>query len=81
MSTAFMRQARPWLVTIGLIVLWEASCRLFSVPTFVLPTPSQILDASIQFSEPLFVHGLQTLLTTVAGFGIAIVVGILLGEA
>jgi NitT/TauT family transport system permease protein len=47
----------------------------------VLPAPSQILDASIQFREPLLMNGLQTLLTTVAGFAIAIVVGVLLGVA
>jgi NitT/TauT family transport system permease protein len=63
------------------VLIWELSCRLFSVPAFVLPAPSQILDASIQFREPLLMNGLQTLLTTVAGFAIAIVVGVLLGVA
>lgn len=81
MNAAIMRRARPWLATIGLVLFWELSCRLFSVPTFVLPAPSQILDVSIQFREPLFINGLQTLLTTIAGFAIAIVVGILLGVA
>jgi NitT/TauT family transport system permease protein len=81
MNQAVMKQARPWLVTLGLVVVWELSCRLFSVPTFVLPAPSQILDASIQFREPLLMNGLQTLITTVAGFAIAIVVGVLLGVA
>ena len=32
MNKAIMKQARPWLVTLGLVLIWELSCRLFSVP-------------------------------------------------
>jgi NitT/TauT family transport system permease protein len=81
MKKAPMRQARPWLMTIALFVVWELACRLFSVPTFILPAPSEIFKAAVQFREPLMLHGLQTLFTTIAGFAIAIVVGVLLGVA
>lgn len=76
-----MKQARPWLLTIALFVVWELACRLFAVPTFILPAPSEIFQAAVQFRDPLMLHGLQTLLTTIAGFAIAIVVGVLLGVA
>jgi NitT/TauT family transport system permease protein len=76
-----MRQARPWLMTIALFVVWELACRLFSIPTFILPAPSEIFKAAVQFHEQLLFHGLQTLLTTIAGFIIAIIVGVLLGVA
>jgi NitT/TauT family transport system permease protein len=81
MRPTLMRQARPWLLTIALFVLWELACRLFSIPSFILPAPSEIFRAAIEFREPLMLHGLQTLLTTIAGFAIAIVVGVLLGVA
>jgi len=81
MSAAMMKQARPWLLTIALFMVWELACRLFAVPTFILPAPSEILQAAIQFRDPLILHGLQTLLTTIAGFAIAIVIGVLLGVA
>jgi NitT/TauT family transport system permease protein len=75
------KHARPWLVAFALLVVWELCCRFFSVPTFVLPAPSQIVEAGIQFKQPLLIHGLQTLYTTIAGFAVAIVVGVLLGAA
>jgi len=81
MNEIMMKQARPWLLTIALFLLWELACRLFSVPAFVLPAPSEIVEACIRFWEPLLVNGLQTLYTTVVGFAVAIVVGVLLGVA
>jgi NitT/TauT family transport system permease protein len=81
MRQTMMKRARPWLLTIALFVAWELGCRLSHVPSFVLPAPSEIFKAAIQFREPLLMHGLQTLLTTMAGFAVAIVVGILLGVA
>jgi NitT/TauT family transport system permease protein len=81
MNKTMMKQARPWLLTIALLLVWELSCRLFSVPTFVLPAPTQIFEAGIQFREPLLLNSLQTLFTTIAGFAVAIVVGVMLGVA
>ncbi len=81
MNQAVIKQARPWLLTIALFAVWESACWLFAVPSFILPAPSEIFQASIQFRDPLLFHGLQTLLTTIAGFAIAIVVGVLLGVA
>jgi NitT/TauT family transport system permease protein len=76
-----MKRARPWLLTIALFAVWELACRLLAVPSFILPAPSEIFQAAIQYREPLLFHGLQTLLTTIAGFALAIVVGVLLGVA
>jgi NitT/TauT family transport system permease protein len=40
--------AMPWLVIVGLLVLWQAVVKLFGVASFVLPAPSAILDAFLQ---------------------------------
>lgn len=69
----------PWLFTIALFGLWELICRLFSVPQIILPAPSAIFAATYTYSGPLLRNGFVTLWTTVAGFGLAVGVGLLLG--
>jgi NitT/TauT family transport system permease protein len=81
MRTKLLRLARPWLLAAGLIVLWEAACYVLSVPVFVLPRPSQVVLAMLEFRQPLLSNSVQTLMTTVAGFIIAVVIGVLLGVA
>jgi len=69
----------PWLFTIGLFVLWEAACRIFRIDQFILPAPSAIFAAMLQYWWPLSRHSFVTLWTTMAGFAIAVVFGIVLG--
>jgi len=45
----------------------------------VLPPPSEVLRTTWDFREPLFMHSMQTLFTTLVGLMIAIVIGVLLG--
>src|SRR5690554_5556025 len=71
----------PWLVTVGMFVVWEAVCRIFGVPQYILPAPSVIWAAMVQFRGGLWLHSIQTLWTTLAGFGMAIVFGLMLGLA
>jgi NitT/TauT family transport system permease protein len=71
----------PWLVTIGILILWEITCRAFQVPKFVLPLPSEIFLSMVKWWSPLMTNAAQTLMTTLVGFSIAIVVGLLLGVA
>jgi NitT/TauT family transport system permease protein len=73
--------AAPWLFTIGFFLLWEAGCRAFKVSSFVLPPPSMIFAAMAQFAGPLTYHSFHTLWMTLAGFGLAILSGLLLGIA
>ena len=40
--------ASPWLTTIGFFVLWELVCRLFKIPPFILPSPSQAVAALVE---------------------------------
>ena len=78
---AAVRRIRPWAVALALILLWEVCCRAFSIPEFILPRPSRVWDVAVQFHSQLEVHALQTLITTLAGFLLAVIVGILLGIA
>lgn len=69
----------PLLFTLVLLVLWEIACRVFSLPATVLPTPIAIAKAMVQYWPAIWQNGLQTLMTTLLGFGLAIVFGLALG--
>lgn len=71
----------PWLVAIGVLVLWEIVCRAFNIPQFVLPPPSSVAASMVKWWSPLMMNAGQTLMTTLAGFAIAVVVGLVLGVA
>ncbi len=76
-----LEAALPWLVTLGLLALWEGGCRLLAVPEFILPAPSAVAASIVTWWRPLLEDGLQTLFTTAVGFGLAIGAGLLLGVA
>jgi NitT/TauT family transport system permease protein len=77
-ENTFVRLA-PWLFGIGFFVLWEAAVWLFAIPTFFLPPPSVIAGAFVQFWPAIWTDSLQTLFTTMSGFGLAVGFGLALG--
>jgi NitT/TauT family transport system permease protein len=81
MRSHYLHVAGPWVVTLGLLVVWELTCLIFKVPTFVLPRPSVIGEALIQYRDQIWHHSLQTLFTTLVGFVAAVAAGLLIGLA
>lgn len=77
--TAIIIKLSPWLFTIVLLVVWEASCRIFKIPTFFLPPPTAIAQAFVDYSGPLARNSWITLETTLIGFALAVGFGMLLG--
>src|SRR5262245_20489894 len=71
----------PWVVTFGLFLIWEVGCRLFDVPPFVLPRPTLIFRTMYEFHQQLVDHSLHTLFTTIIGFALAVIGGLLIGLA
>ena len=71
--------AAPWLYAIAMFAIWEACCWLFAIPPFILPAPSKIAAATVQFWTAIWTNSLQTLFTTLVGFALAIVGGLALG--
>jgi NitT/TauT family transport system permease protein len=69
----------PWLYTIGLFVVWEVLVRVSGLPHTILPAPTRIFEAIIQYWGPIYRNSVQTLFTTVLGFGIAVVAGLAIG--
>jgi len=72
-------RAAPWLYTVAMFVIWEAAVRLFHIPAFLLPPPSAVAGAIVEFWGPISRHSLYTLSTTMIGFGMAVGFGLLLG--
>jgi NitT/TauT family transport system permease protein len=81
MQSEFAERAVPWVASLGLLLIWEIGCTLFNVPEFVLPKPTVVLAALVQWAGPIWFHASHTLLTTVLGFAISVGAGVLIGIA
>jgi NitT/TauT family transport system permease protein len=79
MSKPLVENLAPWLATLLLLVLWQLGVMVFQIESFVLPTPLEAIYEIYVNRYALTVHGLATLGTTLAGFAIAVVFGLLLG--
>ena len=62
-----------------LLMLWQLVCVAFSIPEFIFPTPVAIGQAIAEFSGPIAEAAWKTFWVTMVGFGISIVVGVMLG--
>ena len=71
----------PTVFTVALFLFWEVICRVFSVPMTILPAPSVIFGALVEFRTPIIENSWVTLWTTLVGFAMATVFGLLLGIA
>jgi NitT/TauT family transport system permease protein len=71
--------AAPWLLTVAIVVVWEAICRIFNVSSFIFPAPTEIAQALVTFAGPIAGHAWKTFWTTLAGFSIGVAVGLALG--
>jgi len=79
MNAQLRRQLGSYALIIGFFLLWEVLCTAFKVSDLVVPRPSQVLVTLWQYKAALLPHTLQTLYTTLAGFGLGILIGIALG--
>mgnify|MGYP003148597016 FL=1 len=68
---------RAGLVTVGLLLVWEAAVRLFALPPFILPSPVRVAGAFQERGVYLLENTLVTLSEILLGF----VLGSLLGAA
>ena len=69
----------PWLLLVAVIVLWQILCSAFNVSEFIFPSPWRIWTQFWEFKTVIAGHAWRTFWVTMAGFGLAIVVGVLLG--
>jgi NitT/TauT family transport system permease protein len=65
------RHLAPVALIAILLGVWEAACRLLSVPVFLLPAPSEIAVAAVQNAPMLIDAALNTLSMAVLAFAVA----------
>lgn len=67
----------PLLTFVAVLAIWEAFCRVFSVPSFILPMPSAIIVAGSDLAAAQWrIHFLSTLQVVLAGYALAIAVSL-----
>jgi NitT/TauT family transport system permease protein len=74
-----LKKLLPWTITLGFFVVWEVLCVALKIDSFVLPAPTEVAVSLTKFTGPIMVNALQTLISTLVGFGIAVVFGLVLG--
>jgi len=71
----------PTALIVGLLVVWEAAVRLLDTPKWLLPAPSQIIQAGWETQSLLVVHARQSLVETLLGLVLALAAGLVLAFA
>jgi NitT/TauT family transport system permease protein len=69
----------PWALLVISIVIWQIICSVFNVSEFIFPSPLRIWNQLIEYRTTIAAHAWRTYWVTMAGFGLAVVVGVLLG--
>jgi len=64
------------IALVALLFVWELAVDLGRIPVFVLPAPSNIWASIVKNWSALLAHSWVTLLETLAGFGLSVVIGI-----
>jgi NitT/TauT family transport system permease protein len=75
-SSALSRTVKLTLTMIALVLLWEVLCYVLKVPSFLIPSPSQVAVRFYEKRDLYFTHTWVTLYETTAGFLLAVVFGI-----
>lgn len=79
--SSIQRMAYPLIGILGILLLWQGVCVVWTVPVAVLPTPMQVAASVAQHWDTLALEGWVTLKTTLYGFALALLVGIPLAVA
>ena len=74
----FQRYASSMLL-LAILLLWQLICSALQVSEFIFPSPWAIAQALADYHQVILGHAWRTFWVTLAGFGIAIIVGVLLG--
>jgi len=77
---SWMERLAPWLFTVVFFIAWEVLALIIGKP-YILPTVQAVFAAFGQFQTAIVKNSIQTMITTMAGFGLAVVFGLALGIA
>ena len=74
-------QLMPYVLTLILLLTWEAINRLTHISSVILPPPSEIFGTMMREHAVIAEHALHTFVTSMIGFGLGVVTGVLIGFA
>jgi NitT/TauT family transport system permease protein len=67
----------PALFSVGVLVLWEAACRVFKIPPYLLPSPSAIVAAGLAYHVHSWLANIwATLRVSLLGLALAVAVAV-----
>jgi NitT/TauT family transport system permease protein len=79
MTKSLSLRLAPVVFTVGFFVVWELACRALNVSNFILPAPSAVFAAMVQYQVPLARNAMHTLWMTMLGFVLSIIFGLMIG--
>lgn len=71
----------PWMVSALLLLCWQVITENTTLSHAIFPSPGEVVVAFQRYSGPLAEHAAHTVLTSLIGFGLALVAGIFIGLA
>ena len=78
-STKHSERWAPLLLLVVIIILWQVLTAGLGVSEFIFPSPWRIWEQTIENKALILSHAWRTFWVTMVGFGLAIIVGVLLG--
>ena len=79
MNYAIRRRMWSAALIIAFFLGWEVLCLALNVSDLVVPRPSQVMATLVARFPVLWPHIIQTLWTTMIGFGLGVAVGVVIG--
>ena len=79
MKSKTIERWSPWIFLVSVVLLWELICSGVGVSEFIFPSPSRIWEQLVEYRDVILAHAWRTYWVTMVGFGIAILVGVMLG--
>ena len=79
MNSKQLQTWSPWILLVALVLLWQLACSALEVSEFIFPSPTRIASQFWEYKVLIAGHAWRTFWVTMTGFGLAIVVGVLLG--
>lgn len=79
MNYAIRRRMWSVALIVAFFLGWEVLCLALNVSDLVVPRPSQVMATLVARFPVLWPHIIQTLWTTMIGFGLGVAVGVVIG--
>jgi NitT/TauT family transport system permease protein len=76
LKSIFYNYFIPVFMILGLLALWQIFCTIFKIPVWLLPSPSRVYVNTMKWSSFLPRHTWVTLYETIAGFFLALLIGL-----